>query len=237
MSDTLDIHPDERLRAAAFLCEALGIDLDPVDLAPDVNVIKSDPFARVYAAELESTVGVAAFLIYQYLLNALATDGRTGADIFKADLETLEIAAERETPGPRILAHATTDDEAYILATTPSVHRALMGLPPESSLEASESDLLPGADSAAARRESADELLRLLKLSNDQAKRWFAAMRAEGRLASEGEDLEFSQEESALALFLIDSSSVQDLLRLLSVMVDAARRQGSGPSSPGNQDE
>src|SRR6478735_343620 len=229
MSDLLSVQPEERLRAAAFLCEALGFDLDPAVIAPDVAVLKNDPFARVYTAELESTVGTAAFLIYQYLLTELAADGRNGHDIFRADLETLEIAAERDTPGPRILAHATTDDEAYILATTPAIHRALMGLDASESVEAIESDLPPGSNTAAIRRESADELLRLLKLSNDQARRWLAAMHSEGLLSQSGEDLTFGQEEAALALFLIDDKSIQDLLRLLAVMVDATRRQAEEP--------
>jgi len=237
MSDLLSVQPEERLRAAAFLCEALGFDLDPAVIAPDVAVLKNDPFARVYTAELESTVGTAAFLIYQYLLTELAADGRNGHDIFRADLETLEIAAERDTPGPRILAHATTDDEAYILATTPAIHRALMGLDASESVEATESDLPPGSNTAAIRRESADELLRLLKLSNDQARRWLAAMHSEGLLAQSGEDLAFGQEEAALALFLIDDKSIQDLLRLLAVMVDATRRQAEEPQFTSKQDE
>jgi hypothetical protein len=237
MSDLLDVQPEERLRAAAFLCEALGFDLDPAVIAPDVAVLKNDPFARVYTAELESTVGTAAFLIYQYLLTEMAPDGRNGHEIFKADLETLEIAAERDAPGPRILAHATTDDEAYILATTPAIHRALMGLDDSESIEATESDLPPGSYTAAIRRESADELLRLLKLSNDQARRWLAAMHSEGLLARSGEDLAFGQEEAALALYLIDDKSIQDLLRLLSVMVDATRRQAASPPSSSKQDE
>src|SRR6478736_6018558 len=237
MSDLLSVQPEERLRAAAFLCEALGFDPDPAVIAPDVAVLKNDPFARVYTAELESTVGTAAFLIYQYLLTELAHDGRTGHDIFRADLETLEIAAERDTPGPRILAHATTDDEAYILATTPAIHRALMGQGTADVLETTEHDLPPGSDTAEIRRESANELLRLLKLSNDQARRWLTAMHAEGLLARPGEDLAFGQEETALALYLIDEKSIQDLLRLLSVMVDATRRQVASPTSSPKQDE
>ena len=235
MSDLLSVQPEERLRAAAFLCEALGLDLDPAVIAPDVAVLKNDPFARVYTAELESSVGTAAFLIYQYLLTEMAPDGRNGNDIFRADLETLEIAAERDTPGPRILAHATTDDEAYILATTPAIHRALMGLDAE-SLEATERDF-PAGDTAEIRRESANELLRLLKLSNDQARRWLTAMHADGLLAQPGADLAFGQEEAALALYLIDDKSIQDLLRLLSVMVDATRRQADSTSSTPKQDE
>lgn len=231
MSNGLEVRRDDRLRAAAFFHEALGSDVDPLELEPELVVLKADAVARTYSVEVDSSVGTAAFLIYQYQLSARTRDGKTGHDSFRADLETLEIAAERETPGPRILAHATADDEGYILATTPATYRALMG---ESALEgitASEQDLLPRGDAIETRNQSADELLRLLKLANDQAKRWFAAVRSEGSRGSTSDDLEFSAEESALALFLIDEASVQDLLRLLSVMVSAAQR-GPGASFP-----
>jgi hypothetical protein len=224
MSNGLDVRREDRLRAAAFFHEALGSDVDPVELEPELVVLKIDAVARIYSVEVDSSVGTAAFLIYQYQLDASARDGKTGHDAFRADLETLELAAERETPGPRILAHATAGDEGYILATTPATYRALMGESAIGGITASEQDLLPTGDALEQRRTSADELLRLLKLANDQAKQWFAAVRAEGQLGEVSAELEFSEEESALALFLIDESSVQDLLRLLSVMVSAAQR-------------
>lgn len=233
MSVPDDIRSENRLRAAAFLCEALGLDLDPAELAAEIDLVKYDTLAHVHALELDTTAGIAAFLVYQYRLAASGNDGQTGATVFRDDLETLEIAAEHGTPGPRILAHATTDDEGYILVTTPDIHRALTGQGVEQSLEATESDLPPGADTSLARQQSADELLRLLKLANDQAKRWFAARRAEERLAPDA--LPFSQAESALALFLIDRSSIQDLLKLLSVFVDTTRQQS--PRSADFQDE
>lgn len=231
MSSGLEVRREDRLRAAAFFHEALGSDVDPVELEPELVVLKIDPVARIYSVEVDSSVGTAAFLIYQYQLSAQTRDGKTGHDSFRADLETLEIAAERETPGPRILAHATAADEGYILATTPATYRALMGGSAVEGITASEQDLLPKGDALEARQQSADELLRLLKLANDQAKRWFAAVRSEGQIGNMSDELEFSQEESALALFLIDETSVQDLLRLLSVMVSASQGGASGPRS------
>ena len=231
MSNGLEVRREDRLRAAAFFHEALGSDVDPVELEPELVVLKIDAVARIYSVEVDSSVGPAAFLIYQYQLSARTREEKTGHDVFRSDLETLEVAAERETPGPRILAHATADDEGYILATTPSTYRALMGDAALEEITASEQDLLPSGDALEARKQSADELLRLLKLANDQAKRWFAAVRSEGQIGNVSEELEFFQEESALALFLIDETSVQELLRLLSVMVSAAQRR-PGASSP-----
>ncbi|MGH2548747.1 MAG: hypothetical protein ACRDHN_05125 [Thermomicrobiales bacterium] len=231
MSKGLEVRREDRLRAAAFFHEALGSDVDPVELEPELVVLKIDAVARIYSVEVDSSVGSAAFLIYQYQLDATTSTGKTGHDTFRTDLETLELAAERETPGPRILAHANADAEGYILATTPATYRALMGETAIQGITASEQDLLPAGNPVDTRNQSADELLRLLRLSNEQAKRWFAAVRSEGKMGNAADDLEFSQEESALALFLIDESSIQDLLRLLSVMVSAAQRP-SGSQFP-----
>ena len=226
MSDSRTVRPDDRLRAAAFMQEALGADIDPVALEPGLEVVSTDAYAITYTVELESSIGDAAFLIYQFSLSATGPDGRTGADVFKNGLETLELATERNTPGPRLLAHGTTDDEGYLLATTPATYRLLTGATDLAEITASDGDLLPGADTARIRSQSADELLRLLKLANDQATSWFSAIRAEGRVTTNGADIPLSQEEKALALFLLDESSIQDLLRLLAVLVDATKRQG-----------
>ena len=65
-------------------------------------------------------------MIYHYELNTEDNEGRPGIELFQSDLRTLERAATLNTPGPRIVAHAVTDDEAFILATTPATHRALL---------------------------------------------------------------------------------------------------------------
>ncbi len=227
MTDTRIVQPEDRIRAAAFLQEALGIGMDPAAIGPELDVVSTDAYSVTYTIELQSSVGDAAFLIYQFALDATGPGDRRGSDLFKEGLETLELATERNTPGPRIVAHALTDDEGYMLATTPATYRLLTGATDLDELTASESDLLPGADTSRIRGESADELLRLLKLANDQAKTWLSAVRAEGRVTTGGADIPLSQEEQALALFLLDEASIQDLLRLLAVMVDTAKRQGS----------
>lgn len=231
MSESRTVRREDRLRAAAFMQEALGADMDPVSLEPGLEVVNTDAHAITYTVELESSIGDAAFLIYQFSLSASGPDGRSGAEVFREGLETLELAAERNTPGPRLLAHGTTEDEGYMLATTPATYRLLTGETNLDEITASEGELLPGADTARARSQSADELLRLLKLANDQAKTWFSAVRAEGRITTSGADIPLSQEEQALALFLLDESSVQDLLRLLAVMVDTAKRPGGTPEA------
>ena len=230
MSDPRTAHPDDRLRAAAFLQEALGADMDPATIAPELDVVSADVYAITYTVELQSSIGDAAFLIYQFALDATGPDNRRGSDVFREGLETLELATERNTPGPRIVAHAMTDDEGYMLATTPATYRLLTGATDLEEVTATASDLLPGADTARIRGDSADELLRLLKLANDQATAWFSAVRAEGRITTAGADIPLNQAEQALALFLLDESSVQDLLRLLAVMVETAKRQGAGSS-------
>src|SRR5690606_8953860 len=98
-----------------------------------------------------------------------------------------------------------------------------------STIEATESDLLPGAASAQARAESAGELLRRLRDAEAQAARWLKAIQAEGRLEVDAQDasdlVEFGEEETALALFLLDDRSIPSLLKALNVLVSAAKGQ------------
>jgi hypothetical protein len=226
-------------RIAAFVAQALDLADDPATLAAEVVALKRDANAGISSVELDSSVGPAAFLIYHYLLEAIDERGRTGRELFEADLATLERTAEEDAPGPRLLAHALAGDVAYILATTPATYRALTGAPPLDDLEASAGDLLPGAATAETRRAAADELLRLLRAADVQATAWLRAIRAEGRLAADGEDAEtlaFNQEETALALFLLDERSIGNLLRVLNLVLTSARRQanealgGDGPA-------
>ena len=119
------------LRLAAFLNEALDLQEDLNTLAEEILPFKQDLNAGISTVELESSIGPAAFLIYHYELNTNDEDGQPGRQLFQSDLRTLERAATLNTPGPRILAHAVTEDEAYILATTPATHRALTGAGPD----------------------------------------------------------------------------------------------------------
>ena len=227
---------DERtVRAAAFLAQALDLDagLDPHDLASDFVRLQDEAPTTVFAAELESSVGPAAFLVYVYALAGTDADGRTGREVFDGDLAILETAAQREAPGPRLLAHALGNDEGYILATTPATFRALNGASPDLAVEplaAGVEDLLPTGDIAKVRADSAEALLRLLKLANAEATRWLGALQTDGRPGSnEATDdraatIAFNDAETELALFLLDERSIQSLLRSLNLLLTAARQ-------------
>ena len=222
---------DLTLKLASFVVQALDLGDEPAALATEIVALKRDLNAGISSIDLDSSVGPAAFLVYHYRLDVPDAEGRSGADLFAADLATLERAAEQETPGPRILAHATAGDEAYILATTPATYRAITGAPPLEAIEATAADLLPGTDTAEARRTAAAELLRLLREANTQATTWLRAIQAEGRLPSDdigaADQLIFNDEESALALFLLDDRSIGNLLRVLNLLLTTAREQAA----------
>jgi hypothetical protein len=214
MSDSLE---PITLRLAAFLNEALDLEEDPISLAEEILPFKRDENAGISTIELDSSIGVAAFLIYHYELNVPDEEGRQGSDLFQSDLRTLERAATLNTPGPRILAHAVTEDEAYILATTPATHRALTGSGPEDAAPA-----IPEEERDQIRKDTAANLLRLLSEANSQARVWLAAMQLSGEAAST-EQVEFHAEETGLALFLLDESNIRQLLQVLNLMVQSAR--------------
>lgn len=218
------------LRAAAFIAQALDLAADPAEFADEMVPLKRDASSGVTSIELDSSVGPAAFLIYDYQLTVFNADGVGGRAQFEADLRTLERAAELDTPGPRILAHATAGDEAFILATTPAVHRALTGQDPEGAFEATEADLLPGLETFSIRQEAATELMSTLRSADEQARRWLRAIQAEGRLSDEsagGDFLDFGEAESALALYLLDDRSIQNLLQALNLFVASAKAQAA----------
>src|SRR5215218_149859 len=125
---------DSSLKAAAFLVQALDLMDDPHTVAEDVLELKRDVNAGIYTAQFDSSVGITAFLVYVYDLAVPDAEGRTGRDLFESDRQTLETAAERDVPGPRIMAHALTADDGFILTTTPATYRALTGQPPSSAI-------------------------------------------------------------------------------------------------------
>ena len=219
--------PDSQaLKAAAFLVQALELDDDPAALADDVVALKRDANAGIFTIELDSSVGSTPFLIYDYQLSVRNDDGLDGQALFDADLRTLERAAEVDTPGPRILAHAIAGGEAFVLATTPSVHRALTGQGSASALVAPAADLALEQQTAVARMDAANELLRLLSEADDAALRWLRAIQAEGNIEINDEDfLEFNDAEAALALYVLDDRSIQHLLRALNLFVASAKSQ------------
>lgn len=217
------------IKAAAFVAQALDLKDDPEVLAAEVVSLKRDANAGISTLELDSSVGPAAFLIYDYQLDELNSERKTGQELFDADLRTLERAAEVGTPGPRILAHAIAGNDAFILATTPAVHRALTGEDGAPEIEATESELPPGTESRRIRAQAAGELLRILREADAEAARWLRALRAEGRLPNDaaGDFVEFSEPEAALALYLLDERSIQHLLKALNLFVASAKDQAS----------
>ncbi len=221
----------QALKAAAFLAQALAIDLDPAALADELTPLEQDDTSAVYTAQLDSSVGTAAFLVYVYPLTA-AEGGHSGEGAFTAALETLQTAAEREAPGPRIIAHARTPEDGLILATTPAIARALAGEPPVAD-PAPVPAGISATGTAEARREAAAELLRLLRAANTQATAWLAAIQAEGRDQPGAADLlAFDDVETELALYLLDERSIQNLLRALNLFLTAAREGVSAAVPP-----
>lgn len=213
------------LKAAAFLIQALDLEGTPAELAGEITSLKRETNTGVSTVELESSAGPAAFLVYDYQLAVADERGETGQARFDADVATLERATVQDTPGPRIVAHGTTDGEGFILATTPAVFRALTGQAP-TTLEATEADLLPGAETAKVRTEAAGELIRVLREADEQAKRWLRAIQAESAVGGDPNDLlEFTEAEAALALYLIDEQSTHHLFKAMKVFVESARNQ------------
>jgi hypothetical protein len=234
--------PDpQTLRLADFVRQALDLNETPASLAEEIVPYKRDSNAGISTIELDSTVGVAPFLIYHYLIEETNDDGKTGGDLFQADLKTLERAAMIDSPGPRIMAHAVAGDEAYILATTPATHRVLTGN--ESAAGAVRQGGLHADPEKAVgiRSEAAGKLVEALADANQLAAQWLAAIRSSdvalGVDADVGEYIEFNEAETALALYVLDDRSIKDLLAVLNLMIESAKRlsESSGPGPNGNE--
>lgn len=219
--------PDElALASASFLNQVLDLDDDPSALARDLSAIKRDQNAAIFTIQLESSVGLAAFLVYMYVLDTRGGDGRTGKELFDAGLETLQTAASRNTPGPRAVAHAETGTHGFILATTPGTYRALTGGVPAEALEPTQEDLPVTGNTELVRSEAAEELLKLLQGANDQARIWLNAIRSasSGQPDDVSDLISFTEAETELALFLLDDASIGDLLRSLNLLVATAQQ-------------
>jgi len=200
-------------KIAAFVVQALDLPIDPTELVDEIVALKRDSATGISAIELESSIGATPFLVYHY---DIAGGDRTQLDV---DLATLEKAASLDTPGPRILAHAIAGDEAYILATTPQIHRAMTG----ETIQAAPPS--PPARLDRARTKNVDRLVDRLRDANRLAGEWLKAVET---LEQGGNELRFTDQEAALALFLLDDRSIQDLLRALNVLISSARNQTSG---------
>ena len=212
---TSDLLDDEARLAATFLVEVLELADDAETVGQELTVVDRDQVLTVYAAEFDSSVGPAAFLIYLYRLDQLDDAGRQGHERFTEDLATLETAARLDTPGPRAISHLRTEANGLILATSPAVFRALHGAtandPEPRSLAADAASLLK------VREEQAQRLLRLLTSANRAAETWLDAVEK----SPSGVPI---PEETELSLFLNDEQSIKSLLRAL--------RRLLGPAAP-----
>ena len=215
---------DQATRAAAFLTQALELDLDPETIGQDLTVVSAEGDVTTYATELEASFGSAAFLIYvyQYIDPAFGGKGRSG---YEAAIETLQTAAARNTPGPRLLANGESGTEGFLLATTPATYRLMTGTAepaPEAAVE-----LPTGVAVAEIRRDSAQALLTHLKAANTAAAQWLAAIQ-DGNAGSVSADADpemvaFNEDETELALFLLDDRSIQSALKAVNLFITAAR--------------
>jgi len=220
-----------RRNAAVFVSQVLGLTDPATDLAGDLSPIKRDVNASVYTIQLESSVGPAAFLVYAYVLDDRGGEGHTGKELFDAGLATLQQAAQRSSPGPRAVAHAETDSYGFILATTPGTYRALTGMPERSAPQEPSPDMRPTIeDVSRIRSDAAQDLLASLRTANAQATHWLDAVQRSSDIDDDvpGEDsIVFSEEETELALFLLDDESIGNLLRALNKLVSTAQRQAA----------
>ncbi len=223
--------PDALLTATAqFLVQALDLEDAPADIARDLSPMKRDANAAISSISLETSIGLAGFLVYTYVLNRTGADGHTGQELFDSGLETLQLAASRNTPGPRPMAHANTDEYGFILATAPGTYRALMGQTSTAAIEAQAEDVLTTANTEQLRSDTATELFDLLQKANAQAQAWLAAIQAASRQAEEADDaamIAFTDAETELAIFLLDDDSVGALLRAMNLLVATAQDQAA----------
>ncbi len=209
--------------AASFLAQVLELGDDPATLAPLLTPLKESANSAIYSVELDSSIGTAAFLVYVYALHETSDEGSTGADLYQQGITTLRQAADRDTPGPRMVAHAESEVAGFILATTPATWRALQG-EDQPSIVATEADLPTIEMSPEQRAAVAEDLHRTLKEASDHAKQWLAALRSAGAAIDEDE-VAFTEEETALALFVLDTANIQPMLTALNVLVASAQEQ------------
>lgn len=211
------------LAAASFLVQALGLGDDPATIAGEFVIIKEDSNASIHSVQMDSSVGPAAFLVYVYDLHEVDQKGASGGDLYETGRMTLDQAADRDTPGPRMVAHADTDTLGFILATTPATWRALQG-ESAAGLDATAGNLQQTAPSAESRSSAAEELHRTLREANSNALAWLTAVQAEAQ--NSGDDaLEFSEEELALALHVMDDANIRPLLTSLNLLIATAQEQ------------
>ena len=223
--------PDPLTMATAqFLIQALELDEAPEAIANDLSPMKRDSNAAISSIQLDTSIGLAGFLVYTYILNRTNGDGKTGQELFDSGMETLQLAASRNTPGPRPVAHANTDEYGFILGTAPGTWRALMGHTTTDTIEAQPGEGLTVENTETIRADAASELFDLLQKANTQAQTWLNALQTASRQAQENPDegvIAFTEPETELALFLLDDDSVGALLRTMNMLVATAQDQAN----------
>lgn len=226
-----------RIGAAEFIRQVLGLNDDIEALSNDLSPIKRDANASIFTIHLDSSVGPAAFLVYCYILHERGGDGRTGQELFDTGLATLQQAAEFSTPGPRAVAHADAGQYGYILATTPGTFRALTGNP-EPVLEPRPLPTPTRIEEGGTRRRNqlALDLLRTLREANDLAASWLVAIQMpddeESGIGMESSQFHFTEDETELALYLLDDDSISSMLHALNVLVSTAQQLTQDALSP-----
>ncbi len=215
---------DQATRAAAFLIQALELDLDPESIGQDLAVVSADGDVTTYATELEASFGSAAFLIYAYQFVDPAFGGM-GRSRYASAIDTLQTAAARNTPGPRLLANGESDAEGFLLATTPATYRLMTG--EVESFPQPGAGPQSGEPAAEIRRDSAQALLNHLRAANAAAIQWLVAIQDGdvGPASTDGDSdtIVFNEDETELALFLLDDRSIQSMLKAVNVLITAAR--------------
>ncbi|HEV2528639.1 MAG TPA: hypothetical protein VGT61_09340 [Thermomicrobiales bacterium] len=214
MTDSL---PDVlTLDAARFLIASLSLPDDPESLATGLNRIDRDEQSAVFAMQMESSVGPAAFLVYVYETSALGKRGREVAKRHAGDLRTLQLAQARGVPGPRLVASGELNGNQFILATDPQTFAALadetVTAPPTTP-----TFTIDPADAPKVRREAADRILSRLKDAEHDAGRWLAAV---GSGAEDPASLELDDVETELALYLLGPTGIRNVLRLANLVLE-----------------
>lgn len=216
------------LASAQFVVQALELEDSPEEIAGDLSVMKRDANVTVSSIQLDTSVGLAGFLVYTYILHRTGADGHTGQELLDAGLETMQLAANRNTPGPRPVAHASTDEYGFILATAPGTWRALTGAQSTKGIEAQPDDALTLANTENIRAEAATKLFDMLRDANAEAETWLNALQAASRQAADDNTvIAFTDPETELALFLLDDDSVGALLRTMNLLVATAQNQAA----------